>query len=268
MGHRNFAGKVLTLAAGLLVAAAAFAEGAITSVKGSARVGNQPATENQQVAPGSVITTGPDAQVVVRFDDGQRVVLGQNTEFKVVDYRFNAANPSTDRMVFDLLRGGARFVTGVLGRRSQSAFQMRTPQATIGIRGTDFMAVIVNPLYLSVTQGAIAANTSAGTAAFGAGSIATVASSSALATAIPASALPAAASSAFSTLSTAALGAGASATTLSTAAGAGTATGGVGVGMGVGVGVTAAIGAAAAAVAASSSNSTSTSHTPATTHSP
>jgi hypothetical protein len=266
MRRRNFAGKVLALAAGLLVAAAAFANGTVTSVKGSARVGNQPVTENQQIAPGSVVTTGPDAQVVMRFDDGQRVVLGQNTEFKVVDYRFDAANPGADRMIFDLLKGGARFVTGVLGRRSQSAFQMRTPQATIGIRGTDFMAVIVNPLYLSVTQGAISANTTAGTAAFGAGSIASVTSSSALATAIPASALPAAASSAFSSLSTAALGAGASATTLSTAAGAGTATGGAGLGV-VSVGVTAVIGAAAAAVAASSSNS-STSHTPATTHSP
>jgi len=268
MCRTNFAGKLIALAAGLLVGATAFANGTVTSVKGSARVGNQPVAENQQIAPGSVVTTGPDAQVVLRFEDGQRVVLSQNTEFKVVDYHFTAADPATDRMIFDLVKGGARFVTGLLGRRSQSAFQMRTPQATIGIRGTDFMAVIVNPLYLSVTQGAIAANTTAGTAAFGAGSIASVASSSALATAIPASALPAAASSAFSTLSTAALGAGASATTLSTAAGAGTATGGAGFGVGiVGVGVTAAIGAAAAAVAASSSNS-STSHTPATTHTP
>jgi hypothetical protein len=257
----------IALAAGLAVAASAFADGTVTSVKGSARVGNQPLTENQQIVPGSVITTGPDAQVVLRFDDGQRVVLSQNAEFKVVDYRFAAANPAGDRMIFDLLKGGARFVTGVLGRRSQSAFQMRTPQATIGIRGTDFMAVIVNPLYLSVTQGAIAVNTIEGTAAFGAGSIASVTSSSALATAIPASALPAAASSAFSTLSTAAIGAGASAATLSTAAGAGTATGGAGLGVGVGLGVTAVIGAAAAAVAASSSN-TSTSHTPTTTHTP
>lgn len=262
-----FRSHFIALAAGMLVAAAAFADGTVTSVKGGARVGNQPVAENQQIASGSVVTTGPDAQVVIRFDDGQRVVLGQNTEFKVVDYRFTAASPANDRMIFDLVKGAARFVTGILGRRSQSAFQMRTPQATIGIRGTDFMAVIVNPLYLSVTQGAIAANTAAGTAAFGAGSVATVASSSALATAIPASALPAAASSAFSTLSTAAIGAGASATTLSTAAGAGTATG-AGAGFGVGVGVAGAIGAAAAAVAASSSSGTSTSHTPSTTHTP
>jgi hypothetical protein len=267
MLRTHLAGKFVALAAGLLVAAAAFANGTVTSVKGSARVGNEPVTENQKIPPGSVVTTGPDAQVVMRFDDGQRVVLGQNTELKVVDYQFTEANPAADRMVFDLLKGGARFVTGLLGRRSQSAFQMRTPQATIGIRGTDFMAVIVNPLYLSVTQGAIAASTSAGTSAFGAGATASVVSSSALATAIPASALPAAASSAFSTLSTAAIGAAAGTTTLGTAAGAGTAAG-TGVGAGLGVGVTAAIGAAAAAVAASSSSGTATSHTPATTHAP
>ena len=84
--------------------------------------------------------------------DGQRVVLNENTELKIVDYSYTEANPQGDRMVFDLLRGGARFVTGLLGKRSQSAFQMRTPHATIGIRGTDFMAVIVNPLYVNVAH--------------------------------------------------------------------------------------------------------------------
>src|SRR3954470_21774414 len=67
MRRRNLAGKVMALAAGLLVGATAFADGTVTSVKGSARVGNQPLTENQQIVPGSVITTGPDAQVVLRF---------------------------------------------------------------------------------------------------------------------------------------------------------------------------------------------------------
>ena len=266
MLRSHLAGKFIALAAGLLVAAAAFATGTVTSVKGSVRVGNEQVTENQKIQPGSTVTTGPDAQVVMRFEDGQRVVLNQNTELKIVEYSYIEANPRGDRVVFDLLKGGARFVTGLLGRRSQAAFQMRTPQATIGIRGTDFMAVIVNPLYVNVTQGAIAASNSAGTAAFGAGSIGSVASAGTLGTAISASALPAAASSAFSSMSTAALGAAAG--TGGTAAGAGGATA-TGTGAGLGVGSAAAFGAAAAGIAASSgSGNSATTHHTATSHSP
>src|SRR5258706_282462 len=84
--------------AGLLRATAAFATGTVTSVKGSVRIGNQPVTENQQIPIGSLVTTGPDAQLVLRFEDGQRVVLSQNTELRIVDYRFAEANPQTDRM--------------------------------------------------------------------------------------------------------------------------------------------------------------------------
>ena len=264
MLRNQFMGKFIAFAAGVLVAAAAFATGTVTSVKGSARVGNQPVTENQQIPPGSLVTTGPGAQVVLRFADGQRVVLNENTELKIVDYSYTEANPQGDRMVFDLLKGGARFVTGLLGRRSQGAFQMRAPQATIGIRGTDFMAVIVNPLYVNVAQGAIAASNSAGTAAFGAGSIGTVASASSLGTAISTSALPAAASSAFTSMSSAALGAAAG--TGGTAAGAGGATA-TGTGAaGFGIGSAAAFGAAAAGIAATSNPGSTSSHTPTTHH--
>jgi hypothetical protein len=60
------------------------------------------------------------------------------------------------------------------------------------------MVAIVNPLYLGVTQDAIAAANTAGTVPFAAGTYGSVASSTALATAIPFSALPAAASGPFS----------------------------------------------------------------------
>src|SRR5256885_3683589 len=175
----------------------AFADAVLTSARGEVRANNVPVTINQQIASGATVTTGPDAQAVLRFDDGQGVVLNQNTEFRIVDYRYTEAAPQQDRSVFDLLRGAARFVTGAMGRRSQQALQVRAPQATIGVRGTDFMLAIVNPLYINVLEGAVAASNTAGTSVFSAGSIASVATGSTLATSISASVLPGAASSAF-----------------------------------------------------------------------
>jgi hypothetical protein len=37
------------------------------------------------------------------------------------------------------------------------------PQATIGIRGADFMVVLVNPAYLPVLRGAVGVTNAAGT---------------------------------------------------------------------------------------------------------
>ena len=239
------------VALSLAVPASAWANAVVQSLRGEVQVGTSTQTliaarESQRLAPGTTVSTGADAQVVLRFDDGSRVVLNQNTQFRIVDFMYDEQRPAADRSIFDLLRGAARFVTGAIGKRSQTAWQLRAPQATIGVRGTDFMVAIVNPLYVSVTQGAVALSNGAGTVAFGAGAIGSVAGSAALAAAIPASALPAAAASAFSSMSTVAVSAlgGAAGGAAGAAAGTAGAAGGVGLGMG------AAFGAAVAGVAA------------------
>lgn len=186
---------------GLALPCAAFASALVESFKGNVRAGAAQVSQGQRIFPGGSVTTGPGAQAVLRFDDGQRVILGQNTDFRLRDFRYDASNPRGDRSVLDLLKGAARFVTGALGRRSQTAFTLRVPQSTIGIRGTDFMVVILNSAYVSVTEGAVSASNAAGTALLGTGSTSAITSASALATPIPASSLPSAATSAFSELS-------------------------------------------------------------------
>jgi hypothetical protein len=237
----------------------ALADAVVTSARGDVRARNLPITVNQRITSGANVTTGQDAQAVLRFDDGQSVVLNQNTEFRIVDYRYTEAAPQQDRSVFDLLRGAARFVTGAIGKRNPAAFQARAPQATIGVRGTDFMLAIVNPLYISVIEGAIAASNAAGTVAFSAGSLASVATATTLATSISAAALPAAASSAFGSMSSVVVSGAATTTAAGTATGAGAATGVAGVGIGTVVGI-AAVAAVLAIAASQSDNQTTTVH--------
>ena len=254
---------VRLLAAVALAAAlplAAYANGVVQSMKGDVRAGPVGQTArtvavDQRLTPGTAVVTGADAQVVLRFDDGQQVVLNQNTEFRIVDFRYEASDSKMDRTVFDLVRGALRMASGAIVGRNRQAVVLRTPQATIGIRGTDFMVALVNPAYVSVLQGAVSVTNAAGTVALGAGTFGTVATSAALATAIPASALPAAASAAFSSMSAAA-GVAAAGGASAGAAGTGAA-GGAG---GVGAAGVAAGAAAAAGVAASTRKSSTTSH--------
>jgi hypothetical protein len=230
----------------------------VQSVRGDVRAGSTQLAVKDRVTSGATITTGAGAQAVLRFDDGQQVVINENTVFHIVDFRYREAEPNNDRAIFNLLRGALRIVTGAVGARNWNNFQLRVPQATIGIRGTDFMVALVNPAYTSVLHGAISVSNSGGTTVLGAGSFGSVASANALAVSIPSSALPAAASSAFSSM-----GAAAGVTAGGMAAGAppatvtgGATTAGVGAAAAVGVGIAVGIGVM------NDRESTTTSHTP------
>jgi len=182
-------------------AGAVQAAASVQSLRGNVQVGTQQVNVNDRITTGASITTGAGSQAVLKFDDGQVVVLDENTTFRITDFRYRQEEPRSDRSVFDLLRGALRVITGTVVSRSVGAFQLRVPQATIGVRGTDFMVAIVNPAIISVGTGAVGVSNSGGTTVFGAGSFGSVTSSSALAVSIPASAVPPAASAAFSSMS-------------------------------------------------------------------
>ncbi|HEV8262871.1 MAG TPA: FecR family protein [Burkholderiales bacterium] len=144
--------------------------------------------------------TSPGSRVTLGFDDGQVVALHENTEFRIAEFYYRPQEPTADRAVFALLRGALRVVTGALGKRNRDAFALHVPQATIGIRGTDFMVAIVNPTYLSVLRGSVAATNVAGTVAFEGETFGSIETSSTLAVSIAPSALPGAAAAAFRSL--------------------------------------------------------------------
>src|SRR2546427_10714878 len=194
----------------LCSAATACPAAAVRSIQGDVRAGpiGKPVagvTLDQRLASGTTVVTGPDAQVILRFDDGQRVVLGPSTHFRIVDFSYLEGDPTMDRCVFALLKGALRIVSGAIATRNRAAVPLRTPQAMIGLRGTDFMCALVNPAYISVLEGAASATNAAGTVVFAAGRIGLVPTSAELAGAIPASTLPEAAAAAFSNLSAAAV---------------------------------------------------------------
>ena len=257
--------RFIALTCAALLSLSAQGAALIESLSGSVRAGPTAdsataASRNQRVLPGSVVTTGANSQALLRFDDGQTIALAANSEFKVAAYSFARETPAGDSFVFELLRGALRSVSGLVGRRNPGAYVLRTPQATIGIRGTDFMVALINPAFVSVTSGSITATNAAGTAAFGAGATGTVASATALGAAIPASALPASVSATFNQLGSLALTAGAGATP-GAAEAAGAASGGISAGVVAGV----AAAAAGLAAAASSDKSNGTAGTTGTT---
>jgi UDP-GlcNAc:undecaprenyl-phosphate/decaprenyl-phosphate GlcNAc-1-phosphate transferase len=244
---------VVGLALALVLADSALAGGVVQMLRGDVRAARQSVSLNQHLQPGTTLTTGPRAQVVIRFDDGQHVVLHENTEFRIVDFRYDAADARMDRSVFDIIKGGLRVVSGAIGRRNPAAFALRSPQASLEIRGTDFMVAIVNAAYVQVLGGAVAVTNNAGTVVFGPGATGVISNSARLPVTIAESTLPPDVVAIFSSLRDVSVHGGASDWAAGGAArGAGMSTGaGTGIGAGTLLGV--ALGAAAAAAAGAAS---------------
>ncbi len=271
----------LTLVSGL-----AWAGAKITGLKGDVTVRGVSKQLGDTLNSGDRIHTGAKSYAVLTFDDKQTVVLKANTEFKINAYRYTPKDPAKSTSILSLFKGGLRFVSGLISKKRPQAIKIKTPVATVGVRGTD-ISLVTGSLYLSVANGSATMTTAAGTSTFGAGSIGFAGTAASVPAGIAASQLPASVASSFSSLGSVPAagagagaggaggsGAGASSTGTGAGAGGGAAGGSAGAGGAAGAGAAgagagglsaagiagaAAAAAAVAAVATSNDDETSTS---------
>ncbi len=182
---------------GVICSWSAWAGGYVHDMAGSVSVSvgggaAKAAGKNEAIASGALITTGDKSHAVLKFEDGQVVVMQPNSTFQIREYRFEPKQIEKSNIAFDMLKGGMRFITGLIGQRNRDAFRLATPNATIGIRGTEFMVAMANnSMYSQVVTGSIGVTNAAGTAVLAAGQTALTVSATALTTAVPAAAVPA-----------------------------------------------------------------------------
>ncbi len=94
-----------------------------------------------EVYADDLLTTGKKGRLQVRFTDGSRLSLRSETEFKIAEYRFDAAEPTEGKAIYKLLKGGMRTLSGQIGKVDKEDYRLETTVATIGIRGTDFVII-------------------------------------------------------------------------------------------------------------------------------
>jgi hypothetical protein len=93
-----------------------------------------------EVESGDTLVAEKNTYAQIRFIDNSEITLRPGTTFKIDDFAYDADKPDGDSAVFSLVKGGLRSITGLLGKRNKEKFQLKTPAATIGIRGTTFIA--------------------------------------------------------------------------------------------------------------------------------
>ncbi len=94
------------------------------------------------VQSGDTIRVGPASNAQIRLADESIVGLRPGTIFRLDEFAYSGQGDGNARSLFTLLKGGFRTVTGAIGRlHSRERYAVRTPTATIGIRGTHYTVV-------------------------------------------------------------------------------------------------------------------------------
>lgn len=129
------------------------------------------------VDAGQTVSTAEKSAAVIKFEDGQVMALHERSAFTIQEYSYDKKNVSASRAAFNLLQGGLRFITGVIGSTNRNAFRMAAGTATIGVRGTDG-TVMFDPVTQIVTAavnaGALAITNPLGTQTIGVGNFSSV----------------------------------------------------------------------------------------------
>lgn len=87
-----------------------------------------------EVAMGDIITTGAAGQAQLLFKDETRIVVGSNSRLVIESILFDTPTTASSFTV-SAVEGAFRFLSG---NSEKSAYSIRTPNGTMGIRGTEF----------------------------------------------------------------------------------------------------------------------------------
>ena len=164
--NRAFDSPPLLVAVALFFAAASFSSIAlaanILAVNGQAQLISAqhptPVVVGMLVKESDALLLLPNAEVLVQFDDGAKMVVRGDSQ--VVFRKLVEHGPTDTRQkTLQIIKGGLRYLSGVLTLRRKVAFE--TASATVGIRGTDIeIAVSDTPVegnpagtYLKVNTG-------------------------------------------------------------------------------------------------------------------
>ena len=116
------------------------AVGQITEVRGnvfaiSEKTKKRNLTTGSEVFVGDRLFTGADGFIRLNMIDDAQIDLRCNSEMLIEDYSLMRTG---NHSVLYLIKGSLRKLTGSIGKLANDVYKMRTPMATVGVRGTQY----------------------------------------------------------------------------------------------------------------------------------
>lgn len=141
---------------GYLRAVSATGDFSVTTPGGERLTAEQ--VQSRHLVNGTSIATGTNGTGQISLPDGTRLEIGPNSQINL------ELSGTPSRSTYDVLVGALRAISGRLQAGTARRWQVRTPIAVAGVRGTDFQA-LVDPSGAGswrVNEGAIELRTSEG----------------------------------------------------------------------------------------------------------
>jgi hypothetical protein len=128
----------------LLVSVPAFAGvGSISEFKGGGSVKRgakaTPAAKGSNIEKNDTVSTNSQGRFKITFVDATTVNITQNSRLVIDDFVYDGNNKSKGRLGLKLALGTAKYTSGAIAKGNARGVGIRTPTATIGVRGTDFV---------------------------------------------------------------------------------------------------------------------------------
>jgi len=82
-----------------------------------------------------------NGRLELTFLDDSKVKMTENSKLVIDEFVYDG-NPKTAKVAMKFAEGTARFITGQTGKIDKQNINLRTPSATIAVRGTDFTTTV------------------------------------------------------------------------------------------------------------------------------
>lgn len=144
--------KIWALVASILLVpftanAATGAIGTVSALKGNNAQVERSSTRGSLSASSSIesmdlIVLGSNTSSEIKFVDDTNVKITANSRLLIDDFVYDPNNKSTGKLGLKVALGTVRYASGQIAKNHQQGVSIRTPTATIAVRGTDFSLTV------------------------------------------------------------------------------------------------------------------------------
>ena len=78
----------------------------------------------------------------ITFDDDTQVQMTESAKLTIDDFVYDPKNKDASKLAIKIASGTARYASGQIAKNRPQAVKIRTPSATVSVRGTDFTATV------------------------------------------------------------------------------------------------------------------------------
>lgn len=128
----------------LLLATPAFASiGTITDFKGGGQIKRSsstiPANKSSGIEKMDTVITNSQGKFGITFNDQTKVNITENSKLVIDDFVYDDSAKSKGKLGLKVALGTVRYTSGAIAHNNPNSVDIRTPTATIAVRGTDFL---------------------------------------------------------------------------------------------------------------------------------